>query len=65
MGDFMFDLNNLSGCEIVTLANIFAIAISQNLTADEMAILGSFFNIIGDSLGTLSITTDNCSNKNN
>lgn len=58
----MFDLNNLSGCEIITLANIIAIGISQNLTSDELAILAGFFTIIGDSLATLSLTnTNNCS----
>lgn len=58
----MFDLNNLSGCEIVAIANIIAIAISQNLTSNELAILAGFFTIIGDSLATLSLTnTNNCS----
>ena len=59
----MFDLNNLNGCEIVTLANIIAISLSQNLTSEEMAILSGFFVIIGDSLATLSLfNTNNCSN---
>ena len=59
----MFDLNNLNGCEIITLANIIAIGISQNLTSDELAILGGFFTIIGDSLSTLAAaSSDNCSN---
>lgn len=63
LGDFMFDLNNLSGCEIVTLANIIAIGLSQNLTSDELAILGGFFTIIGDSLSTLAAaSSNNCSN---
>ena len=60
----MFDLNNLNGCEIVTLANIIAISLSQNLNSEEMAVLSGFFVIIGDSLATLSLfNTDNCSNK--
>ena len=59
----MFDLNNLSGCEIITLANIIAIGISQNLTSDELAIMGGFFTIIGDSLSTLAdASSDHCSN---
>lgn len=57
-------LSDLSGCELVTLANIIAIFISQGLSSDELAILSGFFNIIGDSLGTLSATPNNC-NKNN
>ena len=60
----MCDLNNLSGCEIITLANIIAILLSQNLTSDEIAILGGFFTIIGDSLSTLAQTPNNCTNKN-
>lgn len=60
-------LSNLSGCELVTLANTIAISISQNLSSDETALLGGFFTIIGDSLSTLSLT-NNCNNitkKNN
>lgn len=53
----MFDLNNLNGCEIVTLANIIAITISQGLTSDELAAYAGFFTIIGDSLATLSINS--------
>lgn len=60
----MFDLNNLSGAEIIALANIFAITISQKLTSEELAILAGFFTIIGDSLATLSLTNiNNCSNQ--
>lgn len=49
-------LSNLNGCELVTLANIIAISLSQGLTTDELAILSGFFNIIGDSLAALSTT---------
>ena len=55
----MFDLNNLSGCEIVALANIIAVTISQNLTSEETALLAGFFTIIGDSLATISLTNTN------
>ena len=58
----MFDLNNLSGCEIVTLANIIAVTISQNLTSEEAALLAGFFTIIGDSLATIALTNNNSSN---
>lgn len=59
-------LSNLSPCEVVTLANIVSISISQNLNSDELAILSGFFNIIGDSLATLAINNNNnnCSNYN-
>ena len=55
----MFDLNNLNGYEIVTLANIIAIAISQNLTSEELAVLAGFLVIISDSLATLSLFNTN------
>lgn len=59
----MFDLNNLSGCEIVTLANIIAISLSQNLSSEEMSVLSGFLVIVGDSLATLSLfNNENCSN---
>lgn len=57
-------LGELSGCELVTLANIIAIWLAQSLTADELVALSGFFTIIGDSLATLSISSNNpCSNK--
>lgn len=61
----MFDLNNLNGCELVTLANIIAISLSQNLTSEEMAIIAGFLVILSDSLATLSLfnnNNNNCSN---
>ncbi len=51
----MFNVNNLNGCELVTLANVIAITISQGLTSEELASYAAFFTIIGDSLAALSI----------
>ena len=56
----MFDLNNLNGCQLITLANVISINLSQNLTSEEMAILSGFFTIIGDSLATLALFDNNC-----
>lgn len=57
-------LSELNGCELVTLANIIAIWLSQSFTDAELASLSVFFTIIGDSLATLSINSNNsCSNK--
>lgn len=53
----MFNINNLNGCELVTLANIIAITISQGLTSDELVAYAGFFTIIGDSLAALSVKT--------
>ncbi len=56
------NLNELNGCELVSLANIIAISLSQSLTSDELAVLSGFFNIIGDSLAALSISNSNSPN---
>lgn len=55
-------LSSLNGCELVTLANIIAISISQGLSSDELDVLSGFFNIIGDSLAALSTTSNNSCN---
>jgi len=36
-------INELSGCELIVLANLLAIYFSQGLSADETDILGNFF----------------------
>lgn len=56
-------LRELNGCELATLANIIAIWLSQSFTSDELVSLSGFFTIIGDSLATLSIDSNNSSNK--
>lgn len=53
-------LNNLSSCELVVLASIIAIYISNELSADETNILGNFFSALGSNLSTIgSIKIDN------
>lgn len=56
-------LNNLNPCELVTLANIISVSLAQNLSSDELASLGGFFNILGDSLALLSVSPNNCDKK--
>ena len=46
--------NNLSGCELVALASIIAIKISEGLSVDEINTLGNFFSALGDNLNTLA-----------
>lgn len=46
-------LNDLSGCELVTFASIFAITIAKNLSDDEINILGDFFSAVGDNLSLI------------
>ena len=44
---------NISGPELVAVAGIFAIMISQGLNQDEIATLASFFSALGDNLGII------------
>lgn len=63
IGDFMDCLNNLSPCELVTLANIISVSIAQNLSSDELASLAGFFTILGDSLAVLAVSPNSCDKK--
>lgn len=56
-------LNDLSPCELVTLANIISVSISQNLSSDDLASLAGFFTVLGDSLAVLSVSSNNCDKK--
>lgn len=49
-------LNSLSGCELVALATYFSVIISQNLTPEEIDVLGNFFSALGSNLSTIAIT---------
>ena len=52
----MCDLSELSGCELVALASIVAIAISEDKTAEETSLLGAFFTSLGDNLSAIALT---------
>ena len=47
-------LNNLSGCELVSLASIIAIYISNGLSPNEIDTLGNFFSALGSNLSTIA-----------
>lgn len=47
-------LNDLSGEELVALAAILSIYISQGLSPDQISVLGDFFSALGDNLSLLS-----------
>lgn len=47
-------LDNVSSCELIAFASIFAIMISQGLTSDEIGTLSNFFSALGDNLGIIS-----------
>ncbi|MCI9016224.1 MAG: hypothetical protein HFJ53_03540 [Clostridia bacterium] len=52
-------INELSGCELIVLANLLAIYFSQGLSADETDILGNFFNALGSNLSVLATSKSN------
>ena len=51
--------NNLSGCELVTLARILSIYISNDLSPDEIDTLGNFFSALGSNLSTIATAEAN------
>lgn len=51
-------LNTLSGCELVALAGLISVSISQNLTIDETDTLGNFFSALGSNLSTIASSSD-------
>lgn len=42
-------------CELVTLVSTLACVIAQDKTPDELALIGSIFNQLGDSLATIAV----------
>ena len=52
-------LNDLSGCELVSLASLIAISISKNFSNEEIGILAGLFTSIGDNLALLAISSPN------
>lgn len=51
----MSNFSNLSGCELVTLANLIAVSISKNIPSDEIEILATLFTAIGDNLAIIAL----------
>lgn len=49
-------LKDVSGCELVTLASIFAVFLSQGLSPDEIDTLGNFLSAVGANLSTIAST---------
>lgn len=54
----MGTLFDLSGCELVGLASVLAIFISQDLTVNEIATLGNFFEALGTNLDTIAASKE-------
>lgn len=51
------NINNISSCELISLASTLAIIIGKNITSDEANLLASFFSAIGNNLGIIASTT--------
>lgn len=56
-------LNDLNGCELVSLAAILAISISQGLSPDEIDTIGNFFAALGSNLSTIASSQDDATLK--
>lgn len=57
MGGFM-RLSDLSSCELLLLANNVALSTSQNLDADETALLSAFLTSVADQLAIIALKKD-------
>lgn len=57
MGGFMC-LSDLSNCELLLLANNVALSTSQNLDADETALLSAFLTSVADQLAIIALKKD-------
>ena len=47
-------LKDVSGAELVALASVFAIFLSQGLSPDEIDTLGNFLSAVGANLSTIA-----------
>lgn len=52
--EFSSFLSALSGCELVALAGLLSVVISNNLSNDEIDTLGNFFSALGSNLSTIA-----------
>ena len=55
MRGFFMCISDFSNCELVTLASSLAIAMSNQLSNEDIAILSAFFTALGDNLAILSL----------
>ena len=51
-------LSDLSSCELLLLANNVALSTSQNLDADETALLSAFLTSVADQLAIIALKKD-------
>jgi len=48
-------ISNLSGCELVSLANSIALLVSKNLSEEDLSVLSAFFTSFADNLALLAL----------
>ena len=54
----------MNGCELNMTVSALACAIAKGKTNDELTILSTFFNQLGDCLETIQASNEICCNKN-
>lgn len=57
--------SNLSSCELIGLASSLAIAIGENLSADDVASLAAFTTALGDNLAIIATQKSQNSDNSN
>ena len=50
----MFSFNDLSGPELVTLASILSIVLSENKSPSKIDVMGNFLSVLGFNLSTIA-----------
>ncbi len=53
----------MNSCELVTLVTAIACTISQMYSSDELAVISSVFNQLGDTIATIQAQQDLCESK--
>lgn len=48
-------ISDLTPCELITLASSLSIAISKEMSVEDIAILSAFFSALGDNLAILAL----------
>ncbi len=54
--------SNCSGSNLIGLSSSLALIVSQDLSAEELGILATFFTCFADNLAIIAITKNSCEN---
>lgn len=52
-------ISDFSPCELITLSSSLALAISNQFSTEDTAVLAAFFTTLGDNLALLDISCNN------